>query len=74
MYVAIRRDGAHEVAYPDAEFAQRIDEVVAQVDGAFAELAHGGHVRPLALEQDPTVCDHCRVRGVCRRDEVPYGR
>lgn len=74
MYVAIRRDGAHEVTYPEADFAQRIDEVVAQVDGAFAELAHGGRVRPLALEQDPTVCDHCRVRGVCRRDEVPYGR
>ncbi len=74
MYVALRREQVVEVAYPDTEFPERVQQSVEHVDSALRAIAMGGQVQPLALEHDPKLCEYCSVRGVCRRDEVPYGR
>ncbi|MEY3981688.1 MAG: hypothetical protein RLZZ281_557, partial [Pseudomonadota bacterium] len=58
----------------DTEFPERVQQSVEHVDSALRAIAMGGQVQPLALEHDPRLCEYCSVRGVCRRDEVPYGR
>ena len=73
-YVSLRRETVKEVGFPSQPISELVENTVAQLSERYAALAQGAPMDPAGVRKAPEICDHCSVRGVCRRDEVPHGR
>ena len=74
LYVAIRHDRVSEISVtteteqPLHDLAQALAE---RLSADLLAIRQGGPLLRRAMETDPSRCDICRVRGICRRDDTP---
>jgi ATP-dependent helicase/nuclease subunit B len=71
-YVSIRREGIEELdltVSTGAPLIEQSEQVARDVIGELTKISSGSLIELSGLAKDPSVCDRCALRGVCRRDE-----
>lgn len=72
-YISLRRDAITAIPLSDSEndsLQSRIDDTISLLSSKLADLRAGRAIEPEGLHKDKTICERCRVRGICRRDDI----
>jgi RecB family exonuclease len=72
-YVSLRREAITEVAVA-ADSAESLREhtraTLEQLTQKLISIQQGKPILAEGIEKDKKICDRCRVRGICRRDDI----
>ena len=72
-YVSIRREKIEEFSLASDSvdtLAQRVEATVALVTEKLRAIANGGLIQAEGMNKHKSICEHCSVRGICRRDDL----